>query len=38
LREAYEDRSAWLVFINIDPRLDSLRDEPEFRMLAARLN
>jgi serine/threonine-protein kinase len=37
LQEAYEDRSAWMVFINVDPRLDPLRDEPAFQELAARL-
>src|SRR6266498_570552 len=35
LQEAYEDRSAWMVFINVDPRLDPLRDEPAFQELAA---
>jgi hypothetical protein len=38
LQEAYEDRSAWMVFINVDPRLDPLRDEPAFQELAARLH
>ena len=38
LEEAYEDRSAWMVFIDVDPRLDSLREEPTFAELAARLN
>ena len=38
LNEAYEDRSAWLVFVNVDPRLDGLRGEGEFRELAARLD
>jgi len=37
LQEAYEDRSAWMVFIGVDPRLDALREEPEFAALAARL-
>jgi serine/threonine protein kinase/Tfp pilus assembly protein PilF len=35
LRAAVEDRSAWLVFLNVDPRLDGLRDLPAFRELAA---
>jgi hypothetical protein len=33
LRAAVEDRSAWLVFLDVDPRLDALRDEPAFRAL-----
>jgi len=37
LQEAYEDRSAWMVFIDVDPRLDGLREETEFAALAARL-
>ena len=37
LHEAYEDRSAWMVFIDVDPRLDALRDEAQFQELAARL-
>jgi serine/threonine-protein kinase len=37
LQEAYEDRSAWMVFVNVDPRLDALREEPELKALAARL-
>ena len=38
LRAAVEDRSAWLVFINVDPRLDSLRNEPGFGEIAAALH
>jgi serine/threonine-protein kinase len=37
LDEAIEDRSAWMVFLNVDPRLDGLRDEPRFRAIAAKL-
>jgi serine/threonine-protein kinase len=37
LRVAFDDRSAWMVFIRVDPRLDPLRDLPEFRELAARV-
>jgi serine/threonine-protein kinase len=33
LRAAVEDRSAWLVFLEVDPRLDRLRDLPAFREL-----
>lgn len=35
LRLAQEDRSAWMVFLDADPRLDVLRDEPEFARIAA---
>ena len=38
LRAAIEDRSAWLVFLNVDPRLDGLRAEPGFADLAAALH
>jgi serine/threonine-protein kinase len=38
LHEAYEDRSAWMVFIGVDPRLDVLREQAEFRELAERLS
>ncbi|HVE70227.1 MAG TPA: protein kinase [Thermoanaerobaculia bacterium] len=38
LREAVDDRSAWLVFLEVDPRLDGLRDLPLFREIAAALN
>jgi serine/threonine protein kinase/tetratricopeptide (TPR) repeat protein len=34
LREAVDERSAWLVFINVDPRLDSLREQAGFREIA----
>ena len=37
LRKALEDRSAWMVFLNVDPRLDALRDEPAFAEIAAAL-
>jgi len=38
LERAYEERSAWLVFLSVDPRLDSLREEPAFRDLMTRLH
>jgi len=38
LQAALEDRSAWMVFLNVDPRLDSLRGEARFRELAKALN
>ncbi len=37
LNEALEDHSAWMVFLNIDPRLDSMRGVPEFEELAKKL-
>jgi serine/threonine protein kinase/tetratricopeptide (TPR) repeat protein len=37
LTRAYEDRSAWMVFLNVDPRLDCLRAEAAFGDLIARL-
>jgi len=37
LSRAYEDRSAWMVFLNVDPRLDPLREENAFVEIAARL-
>ena len=38
LRAARDDRSAWMVFLNVDPRLDGLRSEPEFAEIAKALN
>ena len=38
LQLAYDDRSAWMVFLDVDPRLDSLRTEPAFAAIAARLH
>ena len=38
LRVAFDDRSAWMVFIRVDPRLDPLRELPEFRELAGRVS
>jgi eukaryotic-like serine/threonine-protein kinase len=35
LRKAVEDRSAWLVFTGVDPRLDVLRGEPAFTEIVA---
>jgi tetratricopeptide (TPR) repeat protein len=37
LENAYEDRSAWMVFVNVDPRLDPLREDPRFAAIGARL-
>jgi tetratricopeptide (TPR) repeat protein len=38
LQAALEDRSAWMVFLHIDPRLDALRDEPAFAEIVAALH
>jgi serine/threonine-protein kinase len=38
LKAAREDRSSWMVFLNVDPRLDVLREEPDFREIAKALN
>jgi tetratricopeptide (TPR) repeat protein len=37
LERAYEERSAWLVWINCDPRLDWLRDDPRFRAVLRKM-
>jgi len=37
LEEGYEERSAWMVYLNTDPRYDSLRGEPRFRELLERM-
>jgi eukaryotic-like serine/threonine-protein kinase len=38
LRVAFDDRSAWMVFIRVDPRLDPLRELPEFQELAGKVS
>ena len=37
LEKAYEDRSNGIVFLKVDPQLDSLRSNPRFRSLLQRL-
>jgi serine/threonine-protein kinase len=37
LEAALEEHSAWMVFLNVDPRLDSLRGEARFAEIAAKL-
>ncbi len=36
LESAFTDRSAWMVFIAVDPRLESYKDEPRFKELLQR--
>ena len=38
LNEAFDDRSAWMVFLNVDPRLDALRAERGFLDIATKLH
>ena len=38
LEKAYEDHSHRLIFIKVEPRLDSLRREPRFQELLRRMN
>jgi Tfp pilus assembly protein PilF len=38
LEKAYDDRSNGLVFIRVDPELDTLRSNPRFVGLEAKLN
>jgi TolB-like protein/DNA-binding XRE family transcriptional regulator len=37
LFEAYREKSGWMTYINIDPRLDSLRGDPRFIELRHRI-
>ena len=38
LDKAYEERFGWLIFLNVDPKVDSLRSDPRFTELLRRLN
>ena len=38
LEKAYEERSPRLSLINVEPRLDALRDDPRFQDLLRRMN
>ena len=37
LEKAYEERSAWLAYISVEPRLDDLRADPRFNALVRRV-
>jgi adenylate cyclase len=37
LERAYEERSSWLVWINVEPRFDGLRSDPRFTSLLHRM-
>jgi len=37
LQKAYEDRSAWLVFLQVDPVFDPLRSDPRFSSLVTKV-
>ncbi len=38
LEKAYEERNWYLVFINVDPTFDPLRDNPRFQSFLPRMN
>jgi hypothetical protein len=37
-RKAFEERSSWLVWSNVEPRFAWLRDDPEFASLMRAMN
>jgi len=37
LEKAYQDRSFWLIWLKVEPRFDSLRDDPRFQDLLRRV-
>ena len=37
LEKAFKERSAWLAWINVEPRFDSLRNEPRFEALLGKI-
>jgi hypothetical protein len=37
LEQSYDERSAWMAYLNIDPRLDGLRSDPRFQEFVQRV-
>ena len=37
LNRAADERSNWMIFLNVDPVFDPLRDEPRFKQIADRI-
>ena len=37
LEQGYEERAAWMVYLNTDPRYDTLRSDPRFQELLRRM-
>jgi serine/threonine protein kinase/tetratricopeptide (TPR) repeat protein len=38
LEKGLQERADWMVFLNVDPRFDSLHDDPRFKDLQQRMN
>ena len=37
LEKCYEEHSHWLIYLHLDPSMDSLRDNPRFQDLLRRI-